>query len=119
MQLLIVPKQACNVTEGLSQNTVLQYVVISYLEEYFSAYLHSGTRSYIKLFRILNLRLYRNFIDLDLMRCVSVDDFNNVSLFFLVIFATNFDIIFKDHPFCSHIFKHLKLKLTPKTNHFS
>ena len=47
MKLLIVPKQACNVTEGLSQNTVLcfnlQYLPISYLEEYFSAYRHSGT----------------------------------------------------------------------------
>ena len=105
MQLLIVPKQACNVTEELSQDTVLQYVVISYLEECFSAYLHSSTPSYIKLFRILNLCLCRNFIDLDLIRSVSVHDFENVSPFLLVIFATNFDVIFKDHPFCSHIFK--------------
>ena len=33
MQLLIVPKQACIVTEVLSQNTMLQSVLISYLEE--------------------------------------------------------------------------------------
>ena len=47
MNVLIVPKQAGNVTEGLSQDTVLccnlQYIVISYLEEYFSVYLHRGT----------------------------------------------------------------------------
>ena len=47
MKLLIVLKQACNATEGLSLNTVLcrnlQYIVISYLEAYFSAYRHSGT----------------------------------------------------------------------------
>ena len=34
----IVPKQGSNLTEGLSQNIVLQFVVISYMEEYFSAY---------------------------------------------------------------------------------
>ena len=90
MQLLIVPKQALNVTEGFSQYSVLQYVVTSYLEECFNPYLHSGTPSSIKLFRILNLPLCRNFIDFELMRSVSVHDFQNVSLFFLVIFATNF-----------------------------
>ena len=29
----------CHVTEGLSQNIVLQFVVTSYVEEYFSAYI--------------------------------------------------------------------------------
>ena len=70
MQLLIVPKQAYNVTEGLPENTVLQHVVISCLEASFSPYLGSSTPSYIKLFRILYPCLCRNFIDLELMRSV-------------------------------------------------
>ena len=36
---IIIPKQACSVTEGLSQNIVLRFVIISYTEEYFSTYL--------------------------------------------------------------------------------
>ena len=90
--------------EGLSQNTVMQCVIISYLEEYFSGYLHSGSPFFTIFFRILNLCLCRGFIDLDLMRSVSVHYFKNVSFFFLVIFGTNLNVIFKDHPFCSHIF---------------
>ena len=34
----IVPKHGSNLIEGLSQNIVLQIVVIPYMEEYFSAY---------------------------------------------------------------------------------
>ena len=81
MKLLIVPKQACNATERLPQNTALccnlQYIVISYLEEYFSAYLHSGT-----LYKIVqNFKFMLMQKDLDLMRSVSVDDFKNFSHF--------------------------------------
>ena len=104
MKLLIIPKEACNATEGLSQSTViccnLQYIIISYLEEYFSAYLHGGT-----LYKILqNFRFMLMQKDLDLMRSASVHEFKNVSLF-KAIFATIFNVIFKDHIFCSHIFK--------------
>ena len=35
-------KQGSNLAEGLSQNIVLQFVVIPYREEYFSAYLWGG-----------------------------------------------------------------------------
>ena len=81
MKLLIVPKQACNATEGFPQNTLfccnLQYIVISHLEEYFSAYRHSGT-----LYKIVqNFKFMLKQKDLDLMRSVSVHDFKNVSLF--------------------------------------
>ena len=37
-KITIVPKQGRNLTEGLSRNIVLQFVVIPYMEEYFSAY---------------------------------------------------------------------------------
>ena len=50
------------------------------------------------------LCLCRNFVDLGLVRSVSVHDFKTVLLFVVVIFATNFDVVFKDHSFCSHIF---------------
>ena len=44
--------------------------------------------------------------DLDLMRSVSIRDFiNRMFHFFLVIFATNFNVIFKNNLFCSRIFK--------------
>ena len=36
---LTVPKKTGHVTEGLSQNIVLQFVATSYVEEYFSAHL--------------------------------------------------------------------------------
>ena len=81
MKLLIVPKEACNATERLPQNTALccnlQYIVISYLEENFSAYLHSGT-----LYKIVqNFKFMLMQKDLDLMRSNSVHDFKNFSLF--------------------------------------
>ena len=50
---MIVPKQACNVTEELSEHTVLQFVEISFSKESFSAYPYrSDTLPHINLFRI-------------------------------------------------------------------
>ena len=52
---------------------------------------HSST---YELFQNFNLCTYRNFRDLGLLKSVSVHDCKTVSLFFQVIFATNFDVIF-------------------------
>ena len=53
------------------------------------------------------LSLCRNLFDLGLWRSVSAHHFETVSLFFVVIFATNFEMIFKDHLFCSHIINYV------------
>ena len=106
MKLLVVPKQACNATEGLCQNTVLccnlQFIICIW---------RSRAALFIKLFRILDLYLCRKtwtwwgvflFIILRMFH------------FFQAIFATKFNVMFKDHLFCSHIFN----KLAPKSNNY-
>ena len=80
---LTIPKKTGHVTEGLSQNIVLQFVVTSYVEEYFSAHL-----KYVEaLLRCL-------------LRSGSVHNFMNVSRSFLLAFSTN---CFRQSPLTSYI----------------
>ena len=90
---------------------MLQYVVISYLKEYFSAHFHSRTLFFIKLFGILNLCLCRRtWTWYGVLLFMILRMFH----FFLVIFPTNFNVIFKDDCFCSTYSN----RLAPKTNNF-
>ena len=110
MELFIVFKQACNATEGLPQNTVLcftlQYIVISYLEQYFSAYRHSDT-----LYKIVqNFKFMFMQKDLDLIRSGSVNSFKNASLFpGYFCYKIQCDI-----QRSSFLFSHIQTKLYPK-----
>ena len=63
-KITIVPKQGRNSTEGLSRNIVLQFVVIPYMDEYFSAYfwcietfLHIGNYSEFQFVHMQNFNL--------------------------------------------------------------
>ena len=82
--LQVSQKQTCRIVSRY-QN-VLQFVVISYVENYFNGKLvyNRGTPSYMKLFRI-SISTHKNSIDLGLLRSGSVHDFKTVSLSFLVI----------------------------------
>ena len=46
-----------------------------------------------------------SLIYLSLLTGVSHREFKTASLFIVVIFATNFDVMLKDHLFCSQILK--------------
>ena len=79
-------------TEGLSQNIVLQFVVIAFMEEYFSA-------DPVCIEAFLQIENYsefpyvhmQKFHRLNLLRSISVHDLRLVSFSFL---ATRFDAIF-------------------------
>ena len=55
---------------------------------------HSPTSEVTKNLKIQKLDTFKNFIDFDLLRKGSVQEIKTVSLFFLSIFATNFDVTF-------------------------
>ena len=81
-------------TEKLCQNSVLHFIVTSawrgillytfYAQWHFFPY---------RIIQSFNFCTCRNFIDLGLSRRVSLREIKTVS-FFLVIFATNFDVVF-------------------------
>ena len=76
------------------------------MKEYFSAYLVCiAALLHVRNCLEFILRLCKNFIDLRLLRSVSVHYFKTPSFFFVVIFAANFDVVFKDQSFHSHIVK--------------
>ena len=96
----IVPKHGSNLIEGLSQNIVLQIVVIPYMEEYFSAYLLcTETLLHIENYSGFQFGHMQKF---GLFRSVSDYDFKTFSF---LLFAASFAAMFCDSPFFSLIFK--------------
>ena len=61
-----------------------------------------NTEAFLKIWNCLEFQFthYRDFIDLALLRSVSVNDFQSLSPSWL-LFTTNVNAIFWDHPFCS------------------
>ena len=91
-KITIVPKYQSNLTEGLSQNIVLQFVVTAFMEENFSADLVC-IEAFLQIENYSEFHMYtcKNFIDLGLLMTVFVHDLRTVSFSFLV---TSFDEIF-------------------------
>ena len=83
-KITIVPKQGRNLTDGLSRNIVLQFVVIPYMDEYFSAYfwcietfLHIGNYSEFQIVHMQNFNLSAS----TLFTSASDHDLNTVLLY--------------------------------------